>query len=124
MYWSHYRDTYCWLRSCSKSLLNGGAWNFGPQASETRTVEDVARAIVGHLGRGQIDISPTYNQLHEANLLQLNCDKAGQLLGWFPRWGVDQTLKFTADWYKEYMMGNDVAKVSWAQVTDYFGSGA
>ena len=70
-----------------------------------RTVHDVARAIVQHLGRGSIEFAGVEDGRHEANLLQLNCDKAHQLLGWYPRWSVDQTLEATARWYAEVLGG-------------------
>lgn len=97
-----------------------GAWNFGPNSSEVRTVLDVARAMVDKLGRGSIEIGAASPVHHEAQLLQLNCDKAQQLLGWKPRWGVDKTLETTADWYAAWLSGQDIPTVSEAQIRDYF----
>ena len=37
---------------------------------------DVAKCIIQTLGRGSIEIGEFRNEQHEANLLQLNCDKA------------------------------------------------
>jgi CDP-glucose 4,6-dehydratase len=97
-----------------------GSWNFGPSTSEVRSVEDVASKIIAHLGRGSIEIDETLNNHREANLLQLNCDKAAQLLDWAPRWGVDKTLAATAEWFKVYMDGGDIAAITHAQLHDYF----
>jgi CDP-glucose 4,6-dehydratase len=97
-----------------------GAWNFGPNSSEVRTVRDVARAMVDRLGRGSIEVGVASPAHHEAQLLQLNCDKAHQLLGWKPRWCVDKTLEATADWYVAWMSGQDMRVVSEAQIHDYF----
>ena len=67
----------------------GGAWNFGPATQQVRTVKDVADALMKNIGRGRVvtDVDPA--ALHEARLLQLNCDKAHQL--GYPR-HVDKTL--------------------------------
>lgn len=89
------------------------AWNFGPSAQEVRTVYDVADAIVQYFGTGSIEVSQISNQQHEARLLQLNCDKAHQLLGWFPRWSVEQTFEKTAEWYQKTL----VEKVSPQSIT-------
>lgn len=98
----------------------GGAWNFGPPSSEVRTVKNVAEEIISHLGKGYIEIVETQTQVHEASLLQLNCDKAHQLLGWYPRWHVEKTLKATALWYKTVMDGGSAEQITRAQIHDYF----
>lgn len=97
-----------------------GSWNFGPSTTEVRTVHDVAKSIVQHLGRGRIEIIGSQAILHEARLLQLNCDKAHQLLGWHPRWNVEKTLATTAQWYKTILDGGNAETITNAQIKDYF----
>jgi CDP-glucose 4,6-dehydratase len=97
-----------------------GAWNFGPPTDEVRTVHDVAAAIVGVLGRGSIEVVGAEGMPHEARLLQLNCDKAHQDLGWRPRWDVDATLSATGEWYRDWMGGADVSKITRRQLRDFF----
>ena len=98
----------------------GGAWNFGPAAGEVRTVRDVAERLVAQFGSGSIDIEGAVAAQHEAGLLQLNCDKARQLLGWLPRWDFDATMDATALWYKEVLAGADAADVTRRQLHEYF----
>jgi CDP-glucose 4,6-dehydratase len=97
-----------------------GSWNFGPSTEEVRTVSEVAHTIISHLGQGSVEIDGSLNQHHEANLLQLNCDKSHQLLGWYPRWGVEKTLMTTVEWYKTWLDGMDVEDVTHKQIEDYF----
>lgn len=97
-----------------------GSWNFGPSTSEVRNVQEVASAIIQHLGYGHIEIADPQQRHHEARLLQLNCDKAHQLLGWRPRWHVDKTLAATAQWYKAITDGGDAESITRAQLRDYF----
>ena len=97
-----------------------GAWNFGPPPSDARTVLEVAESIVDGFGRGDISVLPADDEQHEAGLLQLNCDKAIQLLGWQPRWSIETTLQMTIDWYKAVFEGADVAGTTLRQVLDYF----
>ena len=101
-------------------IAYAGAWNFGPPSSEVCTVQEVAESIVGRFGRGSVVIEPGSAKQHEANLLQLNCDRANQLLGWRPRWNVGQTLAATADWYKAVMDGAEASVVTHQQLRDYF----
>ena len=98
----------------------GGSWNFGPSTSEVRTVQGVATLIVQTLGRGTIEVVGDQSQHHEARLLQLNCDKAHQDLGWQPRWNVEKTLSATALWYKAIMDGGDAESISRDQLKDFF----
>ena len=97
-----------------------GSWNFGPSTSEVRTVQEVASSIIRHLARGRIENADSQQHHHEARLLQLNCDKAHQLLGWHPRWHVDKTLAATALWYKTILEGGDAETITRAQLLDYF----
>lgn len=101
-----------------------GAWNFGPAAGATRTVRDVAERIVGHMGCGRIELGSVAAAQHEARLLQLNCDKARQLLGWQPRWEFDATLRATALWYKRVLDGADAREVTRGQLQEYFADAA
>ena len=97
-----------------------GAWNFGPSTHEVRTVHDVATTITQHIGKGVVEVETSVDQVHEARLLQLSCDKANQLLGWNPRWDVDKTLEATAHWYSRVLAGSDAMAITRAQIYEYF----
>ena len=98
-----------------------GSWNFGPSSRMVKTVEDVADTLTQELGFGAVEIEEANNTAHEAQLLQLNCDKAHQLLGWYPSWDVDQTLKETASWYSQVLKGKTATEVTRCQIMNYFG---
>lgn len=98
----------------------GGAWNFGPSTQQVRTVREVADTLVRHIGRGRVVVDDNPVSLHEARLLQLNCDKVHQLLGWYPRWQVDKTLDATASWYRQVMGGGSAESVTDAQIYEFF----
>lgn len=97
-----------------------GSWNFGPSTSEVRTVYEVATNIIKLIGKGSIEIENKNKSIHEANLLQLNCDKAKQLLGWHPRWDANKTISSTANWYKVYIDGGDIESFTKEQINDFF----
>ena len=99
---------------------HAGAWNFGPAAGGVRTVRDVAERIIACFGKGAIETVTGDGKRHEARLLQLNCDKAHQLLGWQPRWDFEATVDATALWYKEVLAGADAAEITRAQMRNYF----
>ena len=62
----------------------------------------------------------TSNTLHEAQLLQLNCDKANQILKWYPRWKIDKTLTKTVEWYESSINKIDIELITKNQILDYF----
>jgi CDP-glucose 4,6-dehydratase len=97
-----------------------GSWNFGPSSKEVRTVSEVAEHLVARFGRGNIIRESNVEIHHEARLLQLNCDKAHQVLGWYPRWDFDRTLDMTSDWYKQVLAGVEAKEVTLQQLHDYF----
>ncbi|AON56558.1 CDP-glucose 4,6-dehydratase [Herbaspirillum seropedicae] len=99
-----------------------GAWNFGPPVGDARTVLDVAKHLATQFVDGQVVVEASANKLHEANLLQLNSDKARQMLQWSTRWDFEQTLQATGNWYQEVLLqGKDAAEVSLAQIKAYYG---
>ena len=97
-----------------------GSWNFGPSSSEVRTVKEVASSIIHHFGKGQVETIGSNDHHHEAMLLQLNCDKSHQILKWEPRWNVEETLKYTAEWYKKVLGGKSAEEITKLQVQKYF----
>ncbi len=96
-----------------------GAWNFGPRTILSRSVYDLARAVVGAWGSGTIEIQSVADDPHEASLLHLNCDKAELLLKWRPRWGFSRTVEESVAWYKAVMSGQNAIDVSTAQILAY-----
>jgi CDP-glucose 4,6-dehydratase len=95
------------------------AWNIGPNAGEERAVLDVAQAIVAVLGTGKVLCEETGNGPHEANLLQLDCEKARTRLGWRPRLKFDEAAKFTAKWYAAWKQGGEMLAFTRAQIAAF-----
>lgn len=99
-----------------------GSWNFGPHVGDVRTVLDVATAIASKFENGSVVVDEPRDKPHEAHLLQLNSDKARQLLQWDTRWNFEQTLAATGGWYREVLVqGKSAEVVSRAQISDYYG---
>jgi len=96
-----------------------GAWNFGPGGEAARSVLDLTRVIVNRWGSGEIDVQTSIDDLHEAGLLHLNCDKARHMLRWYPRWGFERTVSETVGWYRAVLSGKAVSKVSGDQIKNY-----
>ena len=98
-----------------------GSWNFGPDASDVLTVKEVALSMISEFGEGSIEIQNPGTGEHEAGFLKLNCDKAHEILKWWPTWNSRKTLSETANWYKRVMAGEDTLTVTRDQATEFFG---
>jgi CDP-glucose 4,6-dehydratase len=77
-------------------------WNFGPEYNSFSTVWEIANKIVFRFGYGELNDVSDNNAVHEANLLFLDITKAKQILGWYPRLTIDETIDMTVEWYKKY----------------------
>lgn len=82
------------------------AWNFGPSDEGSITVEEVVQNVKKHWDKIDYEINKDPNQLHEANLLKLDCSKAHILLKWKDVWDSETTFEKTVKWYKAYYENN------------------
>jgi CDP-glucose 4,6-dehydratase len=77
-------------------------WNFGPLQNSNVNVFEIASMIIDYYGDGRLNKTISNDNLHEAQLLTLDIKKAQSRLGWNPRLSIDETIRFTVDWYKNY----------------------
>lgn len=80
---------------------HGTQWNFGPPPESFVTVRDVVAKFHAALGRGSAE-EAKFPGFAETRTLRLCSDKARDLLGWRPRWSLDETVRRTAAWYRRY----------------------
>jgi CDP-glucose 4,6-dehydratase len=81
-----------------------GAWNFGPLASDTITVMDLAEKAIHLWGNGAIEMDDKQD-LHEATLLKLDVSKSISELGWSPWLNSSDAINLTMKWYRENLSG-------------------
>lgn len=93
-------------------------WNFGPNMEAVENVWSIASKIIHCYGSGALKDISDANAPHEANLLTLDIHKAKFELGWQPKMDIDQAIKMTVDWYKNYK-NNDVYNLCLEQIKQY-----
>ncbi|MDH4981858.1 CDP-glucose 4,6-dehydratase [Hyphomicrobium sp. D-2] len=100
------------------------AWNFGPPAAQTVSVGEFVSRLADCWGaRLPVQITDVV-QPKETNTLQVDSTKAAVRLGWHPAITFDRTLELTAEWYKAYLRGDDMAEVSRRQIEDILAAQA
>jgi len=78
------------------------AWNFGPSVTDEASVAALATAVTKAWGSGQwIPLSQAGSDV-EAKTLRIAIEKAVSLLGWQPRWHLDEMVSRTVAWYQHY----------------------
>ena len=84
------------------ALNFSSAFNFGPYAEDTLTVEEMVKTAIDNWGAGTYEKLQLSNQLHEAGLLKLDISKANEALSWFPKMRAKQAVELTMEWYQTF----------------------
>jgi len=112
--WEHVLEPLAGYLLVGQRLLEGKsefaqAWNFGPDHEGIVTVEQLAEYAKTHWNALTFDLQRSETQkLHETSHLSLDCSKAKRQLGWSPVWSLEETVKHTIDWYREYYENKNV----------------
>lgn len=125
-HWQHVLEPLAGYLMLGEKFLQGnlefsGAWNFGPGASSSLRVIDLAEKIVRKTPGVRYKVSCHSQTLQEANLLLLESKKAERLLNWKTGLDIDRTLDYTFDWYFSQMNGENTASVTSRQIEQYTG---
>lgn len=125
--WQHVLEPLSGYLILAEKLYTDGSaysegWNFGPDDSDAKTVEWIVQELCTLWGEGanyefDADIHP-----HEANYLKLDCSKAKNLLGWYPRWNLSFALKQITEWVRCYQEGQDMGQVCLRQIEKYISA--
>jgi CDP-glucose 4,6-dehydratase len=105
-------------RLCREGTAWSGAWNFGPSDENGRTVaqllDDLARLAPDF--RWQVGPSAA---LPETTTLLLDSGKARRLLGWRPRWAIEEALEHTLAWHLAWKQGRDMTDFTLSQIQSH-----
>jgi len=104
--WQHVLEPvsgYLWLASrlFLSNKLNNESFNFGPNDKRNYPVRELIQTFSNEFGGGKWNYS-AIEKNKEAHLLKLSCAKAKKLLHWHSVLNFKETIKFTAQWYKEF----------------------
>lgn len=105
--WQHVLDCLSGYLVLGQRLLEGdaevaNAWNFGPDGSGNRTVEQVLKELARTLSPVEWEVIEG-PQPHEEKNLHLDSTKANANLGWRPVWEFQSAVERTAIWYQEWI---------------------
>ena len=122
--WQHVLEPLSGYLLLGEKLLEYGqhfadGFNFGPYEDSVLKVAEVAQKVVENYGKGEVVVHKR-DDLHEANLLMLNIEKAEKVLGWIPTYTANRAIQETVDWYKHfYAKDADMYKFTLNQINKY-----
>ena len=83
----------------SNKTFHGEAFNFGPDAANSKEVGDLVRELSLKWEGVKWEVKDGSTGFSESALLALNCDKAAVRLNWRPALDFAQTASMTSEWY-------------------------
>ena len=122
--WQHVLEPLSGYLLLGQKLLEHGlhyadGFNFGPQENSVLKVYEVAQKVTEFYGKGEVIVHKR-DDLHEANLLMLNIEKAEKVLGWTPTYTANQAIEKTVEWYRHfYAKDTDMYKFTINQIENY-----
>lgn len=122
--WQHVLEPLSGYLLLGQKLLETGkdyaeGFNFGPKEESVLKVSEVAQKIIDNYNKGEVIVHKKDN-LHEANLLMLNIEKAKTVLNWTPTYTANEAIKETVEWYKHfYAKDTDMYQYTIQQIKNY-----
>lgn len=106
--WQHVLDALSGYLTLASRLIESNepdlcdGWNIGPTPGSELPVCDVVDLFLQEWGEGSWTGVSGADEPREAHTLRLCIDKAQWRLNWNPVWDMQQTLRHTVEWYREY----------------------
>jgi CDP-glucose 4,6-dehydratase len=120
--WQHVLDClngYLTLVDAAIENKAEGAWNFGPDENQSKTVADVANIAAKVWEVEKSWENDSGNHPHEASMLILNSNKARTNLGWSDKLSFEETIEWTTNWYKNVNSGKDPLEETLKNIRDF-----
>jgi CDP-glucose 4,6-dehydratase len=122
--WQHVLEPlagYLSLAQCLRTSPDrfAGAWNFGPDNADVRTVEWIADRLVGLWGAGASWQRDASDHPHESGSLRLDCSKAHALLGWQSRLPLEAALQLVVKWQRAWSDGHGMREITLEQIKQF-----
>jgi len=96
------------------------SWNFGPYKKNCKKVNFIVQQFIKEWeANKQKIVFKRKKDFHETQLLSLNIEKAKKELLWEPRLTLNETVRFTVDWYKNYFSEKGAENISDYQIQYY-----
>jgi CDP-glucose 4,6-dehydratase len=110
------------IKLYKKQAITSDGFNFGPKKTNNKSVNDVINLINKDFNNSVRVIKKTNSlkNYHESKILMLNSDKSKKILNWQAKYNLEQSIKLTSSWFKEFFAKKNILKVTQNQIINYF----
>jgi CDP-glucose 4,6-dehydratase len=110
------------MKLYKKDATTSDSFNFGPKSSNNKSVNDVINLINKDFNNSVSVIKKVNNSTnyHESKILMLNSDKSRKILNWHTKYNLEQSIKLTSFWFKEFFAKKNILKLTQNQIINYF----
>ncbi len=122
--WQHVLEPLAGYLLLAQRLVEGSgdeAWNFGPDETDMKTVEQLLNKLAACWGSRAVWETSLRAEAHEARHLKLDSSKSRAFLRWRPTWNLDEALARTVDWHLAYLQGKDMQEYTLKQIREHHG---
>ena len=109
-------------KCCAEPKAFSQAWNFGPRDDDAKPVGWIVETMANKWSKEAAWSFDEGPHPHEAHYLKLDISKARQMMGWVPRWSLDQALDNVIEWHHAWLQRRDVREVCLKQIERYLAS--
>ena len=123
--WQHVLDVIYGYLLFSYNLINNKkniseSYNLAPMYTGNEyTVENVTRIFIDIIGEGMYNVKSKNNFSKENNLLLLDSSLIRRELRWKELFNIEEAIKQTAIWYKEYLNNANLCAITNLQIEEY-----
>jgi CDP-glucose 4,6-dehydratase len=122
--WQHVLEPLSGYLALAEALVRTpestpAAVNFGPDPASFRTVSTVVESFSACFGGRPGWTQDAGEHPPEAPALTLSSQLAAESLGWRPRLGIEESVAWTADWYRAHAAGENMFTYSQRQLAQY-----
>jgi len=95
------------------------AWNFGPSNRNLKSVKWILDTLQKYRSNSINWEKDNNFRHHEEKSLVLNSSKAKSKLGWKPKLNLENSLKWTSDWYRENQKNKNIRSFTQNQIENF-----
>lgn len=95
------------------------AFNFGPNEDGLITVGTMAEKLCRYFPQGEVQIATVEKSVKETGVLKISSNKAKKVLGWQPRYTIDDTLRMAAEFAIREHRGEPVREICMEYIQAY-----
>jgi CDP-glucose 4,6-dehydratase len=127
--WQHVLEPLSGYMNLAEKLYCNGVefaegWNFGPDENDAKTVEWIVARLCRKWAGSQGYYVDKAEHPHEAAYLKLDCSKAKNRLGWYPKWDLEKAIDRIVEWSVDYKEGKDLRETCLKQIAEFMETGA